>query len=83
MNANCLDLYHKSPDFGERQYKNRAWKRRFDAHPDHAAHGPDVALHVILLLVEQLGRHVAGCAPDMGVWCLGFGIWGLGFGVQG
>ena len=25
-----LDLYHKSPDFGERQHKPRTWKRRFD-----------------------------------------------------
>ena len=26
----CLDLYHKSPDSGERQYKTGAWKRRSD-----------------------------------------------------
>ena len=26
---NCPDLYLKSPDSGERQYKSRTWKRRF------------------------------------------------------
>ena len=26
-----LDLHHTSPDVGERQYRFRAWKRRFDA----------------------------------------------------
>jgi len=28
--SNCLDLYHKWPDSGERQYKRRPSKRRFD-----------------------------------------------------
>jgi len=27
---NCLDLYHKSPDSGELQYKSTSYKRRFD-----------------------------------------------------
>ena len=27
---NCLDLHHKSPDSGERQYTSRTPKRRFD-----------------------------------------------------
>ena len=27
---NCLDLYYKPPDSGERQYKLRTRKRRFD-----------------------------------------------------
>jgi len=26
----CLDLCHKSPDFGERQYKSRTCNGRFD-----------------------------------------------------
>jgi len=26
----CLDLYDKSPDSGERQFKSRSWKQRFD-----------------------------------------------------
>ena len=26
----CLDLYLKSPDSSERQYKSRTWTRRFD-----------------------------------------------------
>ena len=25
-----LDLYHTSPDAGERQYKSRTWRKRFD-----------------------------------------------------
>ena len=31
---NHPDLYHKSPDSGERQHKSRAWKRRFDGGSD-------------------------------------------------
>ena len=27
---NCLNLYHKSPDSGERQCKSTTWKGRFD-----------------------------------------------------
>ena len=27
---NCLDLYHKLPDSGERQYASKAWEKRFD-----------------------------------------------------
>ena len=26
----CLDVYHKSPVFGEREYKSKTWKGRFD-----------------------------------------------------
>jgi len=28
--VNCRDLYHTSPDSGERQYELRIWKRRYD-----------------------------------------------------
>ena len=36
--SNCLDLYHTSPDVGERQYKSRTWKGLFDSTP--RADGP-------------------------------------------
>ena len=36
---NCLHVCHQSPDSGERHYKSRTWKRRFD--PVLRAIGPD------------------------------------------
>ena len=35
----CLDLYHTSPDSGERQCKSRAWKRRISPALRAAGHG--------------------------------------------
>ena len=31
--SNCLELYHTSPDSGERQYKSGVWKRRYGPAP--------------------------------------------------
>ena len=40
---NSLDLYHKSPDSGERQYKSRTRKRGFD----------DLTASLLLLLYSR------------------------------
>ena len=33
--CNCLNLYHRSPYSGERQFKSGPWKRRFDPPRSH------------------------------------------------
>ena len=50
---NCLDVYHKSPDSGERQYKSRTWERRCD--PTLRAEG------------SSLPKHTRACALHL-VW---------------
>jgi len=42
---NCRDVYHKSPNSGERQHKSRTWERQFD--PSLGAGGRE---HLLLLL---------------------------------
>jgi hypothetical protein len=63
---NCLDLYHNSPDSGERQCKSRAWKknrkRRFD--PNLIAAELGVPLQVQIAFLNGLDLYHK--SPDSG-----------------